>query len=240
MSNTKNSLRDWHPIEEAIIEHIDRYGMTTPEAACVAGVKGMNDPQVAEARLQALTRRGDLVIQTLPGNCITYTLSLQSRNRLGQQAAERLSRPPSLRLLAERFAFLTFSCLQDQRRSKLTPVELKERFADLYRHGSAHHFYLTREFGPPRLGFLRIDVGSYGRWDRIVAKASDDLRTHLSMALVRKLLDEDAFELTVITALPTKAQRIKEALAERRDALPVPTRCIAMPELVNFIRPAPD
>jgi hypothetical protein len=240
MNNAQDSLRNWHPIEEAIIEHVDRYGITTPKAAWAAGVRGMNNLQVAEARLHALTRRGDLVTLSLPGNCVTYTLSLQSRQRLGQQAAERLSRPPSLRLLAERFAFLTFSCLQDQRRSKLTPVELKERFADLYRHGSAHHFYLTREFGPPRLGFLRIDVGSYGRWDRIIAKASGDLRTHLSMTLVRKLIDEGAFELTVLTALPTKAQKIEQALTERRDALPVPTRCIAIPELVNFIRPAPD
>jgi hypothetical protein len=110
----------------------------------------------------------------------------------------------------------------------------------LYRPARADHYYLTHEYTTPCLGFLRIDCGNVGRWDRIIAKASDDLRTHLSIPLVRTLLDAQAFELTIITPLPQKARHIQAAMEERRGALPVPVRCVAMPELINLIRPSPD
>lgn len=240
MNTTPTTLRNWHPIEEAIIEHVDRYGMTTPAAASAAGVKGMDSIEIAEQRLQALTRRGDLIAQILPVASTAYMLSPSSHERLGRANADRFRKPPSVRLVSERFAFLAFCCLQDRRRTKLTPAELQQRFADLYRHGSAHHYYCTRETDQPRLGFLRIDAGNFGRWDRIVAKVSEDLHDHLRFPLVRSLLAEDAFEVTVITSLSMKAQRIEDVMEERRDVFPVPLRCLALPELVNFIRPAPD
>jgi hypothetical protein len=54
------------------------------------------------------------------------------------------------------------------------------------------------------------------------------------------LLDAQAFELTLITPLSQKAHHVQIAMEERRGVLPVPVRCIAMPELINLIRPSPD
>lgn len=240
MTTSHTAIRNWHPIEEAIIEHIDRYGLSTVIAAHAAGVKGMNSPVIAAQRLEALMRRGDLQHQPLPLPVTAYALSPRSRSRLGRSEDSRSSTAPSTRVLTERYAVLAFCCLQAQQRMKLTPQELQQRFADLYRPGRAHRYYFTREGERPRLGFLRVDSGSFGRWDRIAASFADDLRHHLSMALVRRLLDEQSFELTLITALPIKAQRIEQLMAQYRSVLPAPVRIVAIPELVNFIRPAPD
>lgn len=240
MTASPATIRNWHPIEEAIIEHIDRYGLSTAAAAHAAGVKGMDSPLIAAQRLEALVRRGDLQCQPLPVPEKGYSLSPKSLMRLGRKVDSRYGSATSSRLLTERYAVLAFCCLQAQQRIKLTPAELQLRFADLYRPGRAHRYYFTREGKRPRLGFLRIDSGSFGRWDRIAASFADDLRHHLSIALVRSLLDDDSFELTLITALPVKARRIEQLMAQYQSALPTPVRVVAIPELVNFIRPAPD
>ncbi len=240
METNRPSSRDWHPIEEAIVEHIDRYGLTTPAAAHAAGVKGMNTLAIAEERLNALVRRGDLIAEPLPSTATGFVLSPVAQQRRGREITDRSGKPLSQRMVVERFAFLSFCCLHENRRTKLTHAELRERFADLYRPGSAHHYYVTTEDETPRLGFLRVDIGSYGRWDRIIAKVSEDLRHHLSHALVRTLLEQQAFELTLITPLPEKARRVQEAMAALQNVFPIPVRSIAVPELVNFIRPAPD
>lgn len=240
MTNIPTEAREWHPIELAIIRHIDRYGLTTPDAACAAGIRGMTSVDVAEQRLKALVRRGDLIRKPLAVGMKQFVLSQRSLTKLGNASANAQAKPDSMRATITRYAFLAFCCLQGTARLKLTREDLQQRFADLYRPARADHYYLTHEYTTPCLGFLRIDCGNVGRWDRIIAKASDDLRTHLSIPLVRTLLDAQAFELTIITPLPQKAGHIQAAMEERRGALPVPVRCVAMPELINLIRPSPD
>ncbi len=229
-----------HPIEQAIIEHIVRYSMTTAEASHRAGVRGMTDAAVAESRLRALQRRGELCCLPLTTRMQCFVLSANARTTTGELTASKSQWLDSPRARMERYAFLAFACLGSAIRTKLLHAELRERFADLFRPQTAHHYYVTNEFAVARLGFLRIDSSTHGRWDRIVAKACDDMRRHLSIPLVRTLLDSDAFELTVLTALPAKAERIAEAIGTKREALPIPYRVIAVPELINLIRPAPD
>lgn len=239
MTRIPIDTREWHPIELAIIRHIDRYGLTTPEAAYAAGIRGMTSVDIAEQRLNALVRRGDLIRRPLAVGIEHFVLAEQSLAKLGHAPAIAQAKPDSMRATISRYAFLMFCCLQGTARLKLTREDLQQRFTDLYRRARADHYYLTHEYANPCLGFLRIDCGNVGRWDRIIAKASDDLRTHLSIPLVRTLIDARAFELTIITPLPRKARHIQAAMDERRGAFPVPVRCVAMPELINLIRPSP-
>ncbi len=233
-------MRTWHPIELAIIGHIERYGLTTPEAAYAAGIRGMTSVKVATQRLKALVRQGDLIQQPLAVGMKQFVLSQQARSKLGRTDATREGKLDSMRTIITRYAFLAFCCLQETSRLKLTRQELQQRFSDLYRPGTMDHYYLTHEYATPCLGLLRIDCGNVGRWDRIVAKVSDDLRTHLSLPIVRSLLEAQSFELTIITPLPQKARHVQTEMDKRRGALPVPVRCVAMPELINLIRPSPD
>lgn len=238
MNNSQSTERKWHPIEHAIMLHIDRYGMTTPAAAVGAGVRGMTTELIALKRLEALVRRQHIIKHALaPGNTC-YSLSEVARTRLGRNPAMR-EKPPSPRLLFERFAFLSFCCLSHQKSTKLTHAEMSQRFPDLYRPAMAHHYYVSTDHRHSRLGFLRVDGGNSGRWDRVASKLAQDVHHHLNFDLVRTLLEQDAFEFTVVTPLAEKAISIQEAMMQRRDAFPVPVHCVSMPELVNLIRPSP-
>jgi hypothetical protein len=233
----------WHPIEEAIIKHIQRYHLTTPEAACAAEVRGMTDPLVATQRLRALAKRGILRRGPLDAEQTCYMLSAEARRQLGNDDDDhhqQQQQAPSQQTKVQHLAFLLFCCLHAAQRVRLTADDLKERFPDLYRQHHSSHYYLSSSGPTPCLGFLRVDAGHRGRWDRIVAKVSDDIRWHLSLPVVTELLRTGAFEITVITPLPDKAQRIHEALSLQQEVLPIPVHCVAMPELVNLIRPVPD
>jgi hypothetical protein len=240
MNSLQQASRNWHPIETAIIQHVERYGITTPEAAQAAEVKGMTTVPIARQRLSALVKRGELASRPLAANSTCYLLSPAARKRLGHPVTERSGRPLSPRAIAERFAFLAFCCLREKPRTKLTAAEIKTRFTDLYRPGADSHYYVATEDDHPRLGFLRVDFGNHGRWDRIVAKVSDDLRKLFSIPLIRALLEQQAFEVTIVTSLPAKARRVEAAMADRRDVFPVPVFGVPVPELINLIRPAPD
>lgn len=238
MKTIQTTPRDWHPIEADIIHFVDRYGLGTAAAAHAAKIKGMDSLANSEARLSALARRGDLVeVPCAPrGPC--YTLSLSAHQRLGRIDVERYRKTLSLRTTAERYAMLAYCCLQSERRKKLVGYEIEERFPDVYRPGSVHRYYVTGG-DAPRLGFFRADVGSFGRWDRIIAKISADISRHLEIALVRQLLDHNAFEIGVVTCLPEKARRIELAMKQRFAELPIPVRALAVPELINCLRPEP-
>ena len=240
MPTSNSNSRLLHPIEEAIISHVRRYGLTTPAASVAAGIRGMTSVDIAQNRLDALVRRGDLRHEPLTRSALCYVSSRVVASRLGQESVSEYQRPLSIQEKLRRYAMLQFCSMGDAKRSKLTAEEMSERFSEMYRDGQPLNYYVDNTGTTPRLGFLRVDVCGRGRWDRIVAKVSDDLRRHLQFPLVRKLLNEDAFEVTVVTALSTKAKGIESALSEKKDVLPVPIRCVAMPEFVNIIRPPPD
>jgi len=223
-----------------MIAHIDRYGLSTPAAIAMAGVKGAGDEATAHHRLNALCKRGDLRRAVLDGVTPAYILSPSARSRLGRVSPRDEDRGLSLPLKLNLYGMLLFCCAQHVSRHKLTPTELRQRFSDLHRPGREHRYYVTRDGPVTRLGFLRIDSGGRGRWDRIVGKFADDLRGHLQIPLVRRLLENNAFEATIVSALPTKAGRIESELSQYQKVLPIPCHSVAIPQLANVLisRPA--
>ena len=92
----------------------------------------------------------------------------------------------------------------------------------------------------PVLGFLRIDLAGSGRWDRVLAKCCEDARYHAQASSFQQVIDAGQFEITLVTALPQKAERLCQALRSL-DSLPaIPIRVTSIPELVNLIAPPPD
>lgn len=229
-----------HPIEEAILSHIDRYESTTAEASFNARVRGMTSVEIARNRLEALVRRKVLRREPLFKATPCY---LRNRGRLDATRAgdrvgaeEVLSIPEKLR----RFAMLQFCTLHSNNRNRLTREEMSSRFSDLYRENSPVNYYVSSDDSITKLGFLRVDLCGHGRWDRIVSKLNSDLHWHLQHRTVKQLLSVNAFEMTVVTSLWPKARRIESALAEKEQLMPIPVRVIAMPEFISIIRPPPD
>jgi hypothetical protein len=132
-------------------------------------------------------------------------------------------------------AMLTFCCLTEHQRTVLTQDEL-HRLVPHARHASYRApYYLDRFEDTPRLGFLRVDIGGRGRWDRIIAKCLHDIYEHAQSAAWQPLIQQQQFEITVVTALAQKADRIRSLLAEQAPQLPVPLRIVALPNLFHLM-----
>jgi len=240
MKKHSKTDRPWHPIEAAIVTHVARYGIATGAALFAAGMKGVQDTKQASDRLSALVRRGDLVRHLLPTGDDGFTLSpvgSEKTKRLGFESPIEVQTPDSL---MRAYALMSVCCHQDEQKKLLTPAELTKIFPGLEQRSQQASYYLVREAGQVKLGFVRIDRGGRGRWDRIAHKACDDMRKHLSIHSLHPLIARSQFEICVVTALPSKAARIAELLKAKQPLLHVPFRVIAIPNLINFIRPLPD
>ncbi len=222
------SDRKLHPIEAAILAHISRYGVTTAAASVAACVTGMSDVRTAEYRLQALSGRGLVGRHALATGFDCYVPRSDVEHRQDQPA-----QTISVQALRRRFAMLQFCCGRP-RCNKLTPQELSSRFPSLFRFGSCHNYYFTHRDAQPRLGFLRVDLGGPGRWDRIVSKTLSDIHWHFAVPLIRTLLACESFEITVLIAQAAKAERVRQRLL-RKHLLTVPTRVETLPELTDLL-----
>ena len=101
------------------------------------------------------------------------------------------------------------------------------------------NYYTDTTGQVPRLGFLRVDTGGHGRWDRILAKCRDDLQEHALDAGFAPFIRQGMFEITLITTLPQKAQRIQHTVADWDEAARSLIRVAVVPELLNLIAPPP-
>jgi len=72
------------------------------------------------------------------------------------------------------------------------------------------------------IGLTRIDAGHGGRWDRIVESVRDDITLHRRLPGFRQLIQSRRFEITVLTVLPAKAERIASAFASLPEVKHVP------------------
>jgi hypothetical protein len=240
MKKQTKTTRPWHPIEAAIVAHVARYGVTTAAALFALGLKGVKDHEQACERLSALVRKGDLVRHQVAADEACFSLSTAAVARtkeLGVQAPVEVRSADSL---TRAYALLAACCLQQEKRKLLTNTELTAHFPDLRSDSQLTRYYLSREAEQIRLGFVRIDRGGRGRWDRIVRKACDDMRKHLSVLSLRPMIGKQQFEICIVTALPCKAKKIDALLREQQKLLNVPYRVISIPRLINFIRPPPD
>ncbi len=166
-----------------------------------------------------------------------YTSSTEKTKRLGFDAPVKVQTHDSF---ARAYALMSVCCARDENRKLLTPAELSQHFPGLGQSSHLPSYYLVRQSGQVQLGFVRLDRGGRGRWDRIARKTCDDMRKHLSHDWLRPLIDRGQFEICVVTALPSKAERIDELLKAKQSLLPVPYRVVTIPPLIHFIRPQPD
>jgi len=230
-------------IRQNLLEHVIRYRMTVfPAVQRLPTFANFGRKRTA-AFLQQLCCTHDLGRAPLYRNRRYFHLghrggksSLQTRPAIdGDHPHGPLSEPAKIR----NYAILVFCCLGDARRQRLTSDDLENHFPDLYRPGLAMNYYIDTSAAQPRLGFLRVDTGGHGRWDRVLAKCRSDLESHWAHAGLRRFIEQDAFEISLITALPQKARRLAESLTAWGDPRAQIIKVCAIPELINLIAPPP-
>lgn len=215
----------------SIFRHIDRYGLTVAEA--VGNEPFFQETSIATItnRLNALVRAGFLQRGQLYAGKSYFQLGLDAAKLIN--ARPESAKPIQTRVKVRDYGILLFCCLNTTSYEKLTPAEFQESFPQLFRNGEKISYYLSRDGNRTRLGYLRIDQGGVGSWDRLVSRCRDDVRKRCDLPGYRKFVDAGAFEITIVTAMEHKADRILELV--NQDPMPVPLHVFVAPDLFPLV-----
>lgn len=228
-------------LRHAIREHLARYRMTVLKAVQqMPEFRGFGRKRTS-AILRQLCRSRELGHAPLYRNRRYFYLADPATGgatgQLRQGPTDDRYGPLSEAAKIKNYAMLAFCCLGAQPRHRLNHADFDGCFPNLARPGLPMNYYVDTSQRQPRLGFIRVDAGGRGRWDRVVAKCRNDVEVHYAKDGFRKFIDRNAFEITLITALPQKARRLAESIGALRDERVGMIRVLAMPELLNLIAP---
>lgn len=219
---------------EPILEHLARHRLT--ELSALRRLPGLDRLKIG--RLRELLREGrrKRLIESAPlyqgarywylqpDGAATRGLSAERSGPLGEAAKLRA------------YAMLRYCWLSGCPRHLLTADELKRYLPTAHRPGLPSGYYFEPD-GKGRLGLLRIDAARKGRWDRSLHSLRQDINSHVLYDAFRQLVAAGRFQITLLTALPQKAARMREALLALPDARRVPVEVIAMSELLPLAAP---
>jgi hypothetical protein len=218
--------------DEALLSHTRRFGLMVVEAAAKIPAFAGQEEQVAEAALLRL-QSGGLAASTwlYAGRRCFYPVGSETMSRKGTSRTPSLSEETKIR----RFAMLSFCTLGPTLRTKPLAAELPGSLPDALRSRLSQAYYLESA-AMPIVGFLRVDMGGAGRWDRVLAKCLADARKHVIDPVWMQLIANAQFEITLATTFPQKAERLCRALSEQSRPS-VPIRVVVIPELLYLIAP---
>ena len=207
----------------AIIEHVQRYRMTTNQVLhhLLFPTQSMNAVTKVTARLcdqEWLTRYPLLPPETY------FTIGPTSVRQLGLHS--RLTASLGPQALPIHYAVLIYAALGQQRCVKLTAEELAERMpwlSDAERHAI---FTLTND---SRLDLIRVDLGGSPR--HVARKAATDVATRLSVPELSDLASEGRFQLTILTTTQPKARLIATQLGRHSLSSEVRVHLAVIPRL---------
>jgi len=224
----------------AILHHIARYRLTVREVVARLPEFCRATTADIDARLQRLEKSGFIATTWLYAERRCFILTPKGAIRVRGSVSDRDTQAPfSETTKIRRFAALTFCHLTSIRRQRLTAAELAEQVTGVNGSDADTPYYISLDEAPTRVGFLRVDLGGQGRWDRILAKCQQDVRDHANDPNWLPWIASNRFEVTLVTALPHKAERLHHALSQQEHPPPVPIRITAIPELLYLIAPPP-
>lgn len=230
--------------QQSLIDHVRRYRMTVlPALEQQAGFCGLTRRGIRE-ELQRLIQSGKLGSASLFRDRTYYYLNRVERHAgiATDEANVTMTGTGPLSEVAKirNYAMLSFCCLSEHKRRRLTADDIQQFVPDLYRIGMSSNYYVEVDGPQSRLGFLRVDTGGRGRWDRVLAKAREDIRTHSLFPSIAEFVDRGLFEVTIVTALPQKAARLQQAIEDWPVAQRTLIRIATCPDLINLIAPPPS
>lgn len=219
----------------AILEHVFRYRMTVVDVLVKLEFFDGNTPHAAKNVLRRLRHGGFLNSAPLHGTRRYYYLTPAAAHVLGVSEAVARALPEQTKVDA--FGMLLYCCGREPQQEKLTLDEFQTGFAGLFRQGERPNYYIDSTGERKRLGFLRVDRGGFGRWDRLIHRCRDDIAKRCDLPEFRELIHRGGFVFTLVTSLPQKSDRIEEAVREQ--GFPCDFRVVPIPELLELVAPVP-
>ena len=217
-------------LQHAVVEHVRRYriGMTRYcHRALQPRFGNLTRRETKRALRELSDSAGMLQREQLlgPGHCYTLGKADGETKRFCERG------------IATALAMLSF-CFSDprRRRQKLIPGEFQSHFPDLVIDDwSSEHYYLAED----RLGYLRVDLGGNGRWDRVIHYCTRDILRHEARLELARLMRDGFMEFTVATATHQKARRLRQAMLRQPLHPHVTTQVVVAAELLHLIAPPP-
>lgn len=234
------------PLTYDVLDHIARYRIGVPEALVTTPPFADFSPRRVKRIMQALTTsEGDaaalLASAPLFGTERYFYLTRAGEAVIGEpeagQGAHRRAGALSEVAKVRAYGVLAFCCLSERLRQRLTPEEFRRSLPGHHRFGLPLSYYADRE--ARRLGFVRVDTGGGGRWDRIAQKVREDAERHRMIPAFRDAIAAGTFELAVVTATERKAERLRALFGEEPLPVGLPVRVQAVPRLIDLIAPPP-
>lgn len=238
MHGTKEQ-RNWHPVEISILKHIGRHGLTYAECLHASGTRGVKSVEQAVHRLKALRKRTDIVSHR-SHRLTYYTLAEPTREKLISMKFDALGSPTHPRILLYRFAMLQLCYRVRPLKRMLTKSDLTHLGLQSLTTGNFTNYYIANYGEKRTLGYACIDRCERGYWERLVRKTDEVAQRHLANEAITELSRRNEFEISVVTPLPEKAERVAERLKTKQQSFPIPVRIVPIPSLLQFVQPLPD
>lgn len=221
-----------------VIKHIARYRMTVKEALLRMPCFENSSEEVVKKALGRLRRGGYVSSKPLYENRSYWHLTPRGANEALEH--ERLGAPLKEEPKRRAFAILSFCCLGDTPRTRLTPREFKEKFPSFYVPGDRVDYYLDKERKVARLGYIRVDSrGLSSRWTRIIGQLHRDIQKRADRPAFRDLILQRRFAIAVLTATEEKAERLQELVDEQNFPPEIELKFHVIPELIPLGDPLP-
>jgi len=220
--------------ELSVLKLTSLYGLIIPEV--VARLPGFQDvsANVLHRMMQRLIRWQFITAAWLYAGRRCYFLTAAGQNAISNVHPQRLidDRPLSIETKLRRFAMLSFCCLGRTLRTRTT-LPLDDDASTEPDEGPPSSNYYVQNGELNIYGFLRVDMGGAGRWDRVVAKCANDARRLKTIPALNKYMAAGAVEITLATALPEKAERLNRAISESPTELPI--RIAIIPDMFHIL-----
>lgn len=232
MSDKTESIEDLNAALDAVLQHIARYRLTVFHAVSkLPELQGLG-PRFVRHVLASGVDRKLLMTAQLHSSARYWALSADGAKHCGlpTDRSGALSQPARLRA----FSILSYCRLSGRRVQRLQSEEIESRFPPLRQKGMPGTYYLNND-GKGCLGLFRVDGAGQGRWDRIVTSIREDVDRHHRLAPLQPFIRSGRFEITLLTILPSKAQRLMEALEQYPDTRRIPVHVVAQPRVLPLI-----
>ena len=218
--------------DQAILEHVARYRITTNEILQNLFFEGAREN--TKNVVKRLTKQDLLHSQPLYGKKVYYQLTTAGAERVGlpREAAQALG-SQSLRRCYGVLGFChQTNEAQAKPRRRLAPGELAEAFPDLVENLSSeqHDYYLDHDGKTVRLGFIKVD---YGGDHKGLLRHCRQFVTEKARKtpVLKELVANELFVVAIVTGEESKRQAFYTALKQK--PLPVWTRVEVFPDLAS-------
>lgn len=221
------------PLERLVLDQIAMFGFTVlesvarlPDLDCL-GRRSLN------RFLYRMRHRRLIRFECLYGSrkCIRMTPKAERAIQIHGVQPRFQNRPLSEESKIRALALLSFCTLSDvQRVPRISAFNGSDT-------RTWSNFYVEQSI-EQRVGFLRVDMGGRGRWDRILAKCEHDAQLIRSDHRFAETVAAGRAEVSLAVTLPHKAERLRQAVIDSPLALPL--RIFVIPELLYLIAPPPD